>query len=176
MSRSYQKLNEQKPEDIFSDSNKAMTFLELLYLLRPYFWPNEGSDGAIINRIRAVSTWLMVTLSKVCGLCAPFYLASAANYIEQNNFPSSIKPTVIYIALRIAASVFKEMQSLIYVKVSQQAGIELQELVFKHLHTLSLNWHISKKTGNMIECNCYFILPLHVISLCFCIRCYSPFF
>ena len=42
--------------------------------------------------------------------------------------------------LRFCASAFKELQSIIYIKVRQQAAIQLQELTFAHLHKLSLNW------------------------------------
>jgi ATP-binding cassette, subfamily B, heavy metal transporter len=40
---------------------------------------------------------------------------------------------------------------MLYIRVQQQASIELQELTFSHLHKLSLNWHLSKKTGNIVR-------------------------
>ena len=46
---------------------------------------------------------------------------------------------------------FKEMQTLLYVGVKQQASIELQEMTFSHLHSLSLTWHLSKKTGTVMK-------------------------
>ena len=60
---------EQKP------APKAMSFVKLLYVLRPFFWPSKGSDGAFKNRIRAVSTWFAVGLSKASSVYAPFFLA-----------------------------------------------------------------------------------------------------
>ena len=54
---------------------KAMSLLRLLYVLRPFFWPSRGSDGALKNRFRAVSTWFAVGLSKATSIYAPFFLA-----------------------------------------------------------------------------------------------------
>ena len=42
-----------------NSSNKkvcCMSFWELMLVLKPYFWPNEGSDGAVINRLRSTLT------------------------------------------------------------------------------------------------------------------------
>jgi ABC-type transport system involved in Fe-S cluster assembly fused permease/ATPase subunit len=43
------------------------------------------------------------------------------------------------------------MQSMIYLKVKQQANIQLAEQAFTHIHELSMNWHLSKKMGNVIR-------------------------
>ena len=58
---------------------------------------------------------------------------------------------IIYCVLRMCAALFREMQSILYIKVKQQASIQLQELTFTHLHSLSLNWHLSKKTGSVMK-------------------------
>ena len=39
------------------EQKPALTFYELMYVLRPYFWPQSGTDGAFLNRIRSTSTW-----------------------------------------------------------------------------------------------------------------------
>jgi ABC-type transport system involved in Fe-S cluster assembly fused permease/ATPase subunit len=54
---------------------------------------------------------------------------------------------VAFTMLRLGASLLKELQTILYIKVKQQASIELQELTFRHLHELSLNWHLTKKVG-----------------------------
>ena len=59
---------------------RAMSLLQLLYVLRPFFWPSKGSDGALKNRIRAVSTWFAVALSKATSVYAPFYLAGNCDH------------------------------------------------------------------------------------------------
>lgn len=53
--------------------------------------------------------------------------------------------------LQLAASTFKECQSLVYLRVGQAAFVQLSELSFNHLHSLSLDWHLRKKLGEVIR-------------------------
>lgn len=133
------------------DEPRAMTFFELLLVLRPYFWPDEGTDGALINRIRSSATWLMVALSKTSNLMSPYFLAAATNSLTQGRYVEASKYIAYYCSFRAASSLFKELQSIIYLKVKQQANIQLAEQTFAHVHSLSLNWHLSKRMGNVIR-------------------------
>jgi ABC-type multidrug transport system fused ATPase/permease subunit len=128
-----------------------LTLKELLIVLLPYFWPAEGSDGAFINRVRCLSTWLMVALSKTTSLIAPFYISKATNNIVSGRYGAAVHDLIIFSALKLSSQIFKEMQSILYIKVKQQASIQLQELAFSHLLSLSLNWHLSKKTGSVMK-------------------------
>ena len=130
---------------------KALSLWELLVVLRPFFWPNEGSDGAFINRARAMGTWVVVGGSKVCSLLSPYYLSSATNQLVAGNYKTAAVAMIAFSLLRFAAQFLREMQSILYIKVKQQASIELQELTFAHLHSLSLNWHLTKKTGSVMK-------------------------
>eukprot|EP01036_Dinobryon_divergens_P025480 gene25480-34032_t len=129
----------------------GLSWYELFRVLFPYFWPNAGTDGAVINRIRSTSTWLMVALSKTCNLTAPLFLSAATNHLLSGNYPAAATSMICFSVLRFCASAFKELQSIIYIKVKQQASIQLQEITFTHLHRLSLNWHLSKKTGSVMK-------------------------
>ena len=40
---------------------------------------------------------------------------------------------------------------MIYLKVKQQANIQLAHRAFSHIHQLSLNWHLNKKMGNVVR-------------------------
>lgn len=130
---------------------RAMSFFELVYVLRPYFWPDEGTDGALINRVRSSATWVMVILSKASNLISPFFLSAATNALTRGHYSIAAKNVVAYCAFRASSSLFKELQSIIYLKVKQQANIQLAEQTFAHVHSLSLNWHLSKRMGNVIR-------------------------
>ena len=124
---------------------------QLFTVLKPYFWPSKGTDGAFLNRLRALSTYFMITLSKVCSVYAPFMLVTATNALTKGDYYEAAEYIVWFCTLRFLTSFFKEMQSIMYLKVKQQATIELAELTFTHVHTLSLNWHLTKKTGNTVR-------------------------
>ena len=130
---------------------KALTWYELAVILRPFFWPAEGTDGALINRIRSISTWLLVGASKATSVISPLYLLQAVNDLVAQKKAAAFEAIIAYLLLRLASSVFKELQAIVYIKVKQQASIELQELIFSHVHSLSLNWHVKKKIGLIIR-------------------------
>jgi ATP-binding cassette, subfamily B, heavy metal transporter len=130
---------------------KGLTTYELLVILSPYFWPGGRSRTAWWNRLRSTSTWLMVTLSKACNLIAPFYLSYATNDLLAGSYHAAIRSMVAYATLRFSSSLCKELQSILYINVKQQAGIELQTSTFAHLHQLSLQWHVTKKTGSVMK-------------------------
>ncbi|CAE8652573.1 unnamed protein product, partial [Polarella glacialis] len=60
-------------------------------------------------------------------------------------------PLVWYSLLTFLSKALKEAQSLIYIKVQQAAYIEIADTTFAHLHSLSLDWHLKKKLGNVVR-------------------------
>eukprot|EP01039_Chlorochromonas_danica_P002484 gene2484-2722_t len=141
------------PPTIGAESSPStLSLYELFQVLSPYFWPSgEGSDNVWVNRARSSSTWLMVILSKLCSLTAPLFLSQATNALIQQQLSTATWNICFYSGLRLGASVCKEAQSMLYIKVKQQASIQLQVQVFTHLHNLSLQWHLSKKTGSVMK-------------------------
>ena len=139
------------PEDSPMTSPKALTLYELLVVLRPFFWPHEGTDGALVNRVRAISTWVVVGISKACNVYSPFFLQNTVNQLVSGNRQKAFQEFIAYVLLVLAGSVFNQLQSVLYIRVNQQASIELQEYTFSHIHSLSLNWHLTKKTGTVIR-------------------------
>ena len=53
----------------------------------------------------------------------------------------------MYSIITFVGTLFKEGQSLFYMRVAQVAFIQLAETSFDHLHSLSLDWHLRKKLG-----------------------------
>jgi hypothetical protein len=70
-----------------AEEPKKLTFYQLMVVLRPFFWPAEGTDGALVNRIRAVSTWFMVGASKACSLISPLFLLVAVSHFILQLYP-----------------------------------------------------------------------------------------
>jgi len=144
-------LSSETAEENKPEQTTVEYFKDLFVVLKPYFWPDEGTDGAWINRLRSTATWVLVCCSKVCSLMAPLYIALATNCLIALNLKCCLTNLVYYCSLRFLTNFFKEMQGLVYLKVKQQASIQLAEQTFAHLHSLSLSWHLNKKMGNVIR-------------------------
>ncbi|KAL7469682.1 hypothetical protein ACHAXS_009936 [Conticribra weissflogii] len=123
----------------------------LLTILKPYFWPDATATSATLNRIRAITTWICVGLSKACSLAAPILLGRASTALTRGDYDYAIRYAVFYSLTQFASSTCKEMQSLVYLKVAQAAFVQLSEVSFNHLHSLSLDWHLRKKLGEVIR-------------------------
>lgn len=141
------------PKIIAKEGKKAkLTMRTLLTILKPYFWPHATATSAAINRARAITTWLCVAAAKACSLSAPIYLGKALTALTRSNYQLTIRCAVYYCLLQLASMVFKECQSLVYLYVGQAAFVQLSEESFKHLHSLSMDWHLIKKLGEVIRC------------------------
>ena len=100
------------------------------------------------------STLLFVILSKVCTVVAPLVLASAADAVaarDNNSVQKAIRMSLYYALLTFTGKVMKECQSLAYLNVQKYAFIDLSSDTFAHLHSLSLQWALSKKMGEVVR-------------------------
>lgn len=104
-----------------------------------------------MNRVRAILTWVCVILSKAANLVAPLFLGWASTAITRQQYGEAIYYSIIYAIIGFAGSAFREGQSLIYLKVAQAAFVQLSEVAFSHLHSLSLDWHLKKKLGEVLR-------------------------
>jgi len=141
-----------KPKVQVKDGKKVKLNKRALFIiLKPYFWPNATSTSATLNRIRALTTWLCVICAKACSLTAPIFLGTASTALTRGDYDTAIRYSFYYALLQLAASTFKECQSLVYLRVGQAAFVQLSEVSFNHLHSLSLDWHLRKKLGEVIR-------------------------
>jgi ABC-type transport system involved in Fe-S cluster assembly fused permease/ATPase subunit len=56
---------------------------------------------------------------------------------------------VAYGALRLSTSLFTELRELIFAKATEGAARSISLQVFRHLHALSLRFHLERQTGGM---------------------------
>lgn len=136
-----------------SDHQKKarLSMKAVLTVLKPYFWPDATANSAFLNRLRALATWAFVVAGKACGLLAPIYIGRASTDLARGRYTDCIRNVVWYCLLTLAAAVCREAQSLVYLRVAQAAFVQLAELSFRHLHSLSLDWHLRKKLGEVVR-------------------------
>ncbi len=56
---------------------------------------------------------------------------------------------VAYAVVRLSTSLFTELREILFSKVTESAVRELALKVFRHLHSLSLRFHLERQTGGM---------------------------
>jgi len=144
-------LSEEGNVETAQSKNSTLSSSAIATLLKPYVWPDKTADSAIMNRARAIMTWACVILSKVCNLSAPILLGKASTALAHQDYTKTIYLSTGYAAVQFLGSMFKEGQSLVYLRVAQAAFVQLSETTFVHLHRLSLDWHLQKKLGEVMR-------------------------
>ena len=118
-------------------------------LLAPFLWPKNKFS----LKIRVILAILCLVLSKATNLITPPILGRAVDSLTELSqglnmytlVPLSL--IVAYGLARVATKLFGELRNAVFSKVSQHAIRQLTLNTFKHLHSLSLQFHLNRKTG-----------------------------
>ena len=118
-------------------------------LLAPFLWPKNK----LSLKIRVILAILCLVLSKATNLITPPILGRAVDSLTELSqglnmytlVPLSL--IVAYGLARVATKLFGELRNAVFSKVSQHAIRQLTLNTFKHLHSLSLQFHLNRKTG-----------------------------
>ena len=117
----------------------------------PYLWP-EGHPGL---KARVVFALVALVLSKVVTVAAPYAFKYATDALTGKADAATTAVTVIvffvlaYGVARIMMVLLAQIRDAIFAKVSQRAVRELAVRTFRHLHALSLKFHLERRTGGL---------------------------
>ena len=129
--------------------NKQKTYLKTFKLLFPFLWPNKRSD----LRKRVSLALVCLILAKVASVYTPLILGRAVDSLTELSSGINllmlipIALIISYGVARIASLTFEGMRDALFSKVSQHAIREVSLTIFKHLHSLSLQFHLNRQTG-----------------------------
>ena len=133
----------------FSFMNKQKTYLKTFKLLFPFLWPNKRSD----LRRRVSLALICLILAKVASVYTPLILGRSVDSLTELSSGVNllmlipIALIISYGVVRIASLTFEGMRDALFSKVSQHAIREVSLTIFKHLHSLSLQFHLNRQTG-----------------------------
>ena len=122
---------------------------QTISLLKPFLWPKNNSS--LKNRV--LLAILCLLLAKAASLGTPPILGYAVDSLtevsEGINLYMFVPLALIvsYGFVRISSIVFGELRNAIFSKVTQRAISQLTLNTFKHLHSLSLQFHLGRQTG-----------------------------
>ncbi len=129
---------------------KESTTKEIFLFLKPYLWLNLSKKF----RIFFIFCLIFLILAKLATLITPLILGETIDSLSAiNNNQIGINFTIIFALIisyglaKISSLAFNEFKDSLFSFVSQSATKEIALIVFKHLHALSLDFHLSRKTG-----------------------------
>ena len=124
------------------------TDFQNLRRMSPYVWEYRG---------RVLVALASLLLSKLAVVAVPLILKAIVDSLDVPADKASEELALVlplglllgYGALRLASSFFNEMRDAVFARVRYHAMRRLTNKVLKHLHDLSLRFHLERKTGNI---------------------------
>ncbi|MEO8408729.1 MAG: ABC transporter transmembrane domain-containing protein, partial [Oxalobacteraceae bacterium] len=117
-----------------------------LKTLFPYLW---------VYKWRVIFALLFLVGAKLANVGVPLVLKALIDHMTRSPSQSQallVLPLGILVAygvLRMATTLFTELREFIFAKVTQRAVRTIALRVFRHLHALSLRFHLNRQTGGM---------------------------
>ena len=118
-------------------------------LLLPFFWPAGRKD----LKARVVVAVVSLVMAKLANLTVPLILGRAVDTLSSLEdqmgllFGIPIAALAAYGLARFSYVVFNEIRDAVFSRVSQHAVRQVAIKVFNHLHSLSIRFHLERKTG-----------------------------
>jgi len=111
-------------------------------LLLPYLWEFKG---------RVVVALVFLVSAKLANVGVPLVLKEVVDRLDAATavllLPLAL--LVAYGMLRLSTTLFAELRDVVFVRVTQRAIRRIALTVFRHLHGLSLRFHLERQTGGV---------------------------
>jgi len=125
-----------------------------LGLLLPNVWPSKS----IPLQIRVFACLLILVAGRIVNPYVPIYSKKIVNSLSEGSAWGVVAgQVVVYTALRYlqgsggGSGLLNSMRSFLWLRVQQYTNRNIQLKLFSHLHSLSLRWHLSRKTGEVLR-------------------------
>ena len=140
--------------DALSTEKPKGSFSVLLRFL-PMLWPKDSLE----LRFRVVVAVLLVLAGKAIGLAVPYALkwvvdAMSAKPVAATGEAAAQAVMLLvlaYAGARLGSVLFDNLRNAIFEKVGQDAARRLAARVFRHVHSLSLRFHLERRTGSLTK-------------------------
>jgi len=153
-------MNSTPPEPVQSPAQASL--YATFFRLWPYLWPHGRKD----LQQRVFIAFALLVLAKVTTMVVPFtykWATDALVAITETSDTTSVAPgdalhwlwgaplllTALYGLTRIAMALFTQIRDGLFAKVAMHAVRRIASQLFAHLHSLSLNFHLERKTGGL---------------------------
>jgi ATP-binding cassette subfamily B protein len=135
-----------KQPGCFRDELRAVT------ALAPYLWPRQAPG----LRLRVVLALVLLVVGRFVNIAVPFLYRHAVDALA----PAKAAPLAAAVLVpaaailaygfaRVAAQACTELRNAVFARVGQRAVRQLALAAFRHVHTLSLGFHLERRTGGL---------------------------
>lgn len=129
--------------------------MQTLHSLWPYIWPSDRKD---LKR-RVGYAMVALLFGKLANVFTPYFFKWATDALADPTAVDGIGPVgwlsvpvllvLAYALGRIVNTGFEQLRDAIFAKVGQHAVRKLSDETFRHMHNLSLRFHLQRRTGGL---------------------------
>lgn len=115
---------------------------QLISTLAPY---------VLAYKYRVIAALICLVLAKIANVSVPLALKEIVDAVSptQQVVILPLALLLAYGALRLSTVLFAELRDVVFVKVTRRATRKIAIKVFRHLHGLSLRFHLDRQTGGI---------------------------
>jgi len=132
---------------------KDKKYFKTFKLLLPYLWPKKRND----LKTRVSFAVAALILAKIASVSTPLVLGRAVNSLTELSAGTNLfmlVPVALivgYGVARIISFTFIAVRDALFSKVSQHSIRQISLSMFKHLHNLTLEFHLNRQTGALAK-------------------------
>lgn len=114
----------------------------VLRMLVPYLAEFKG---------RVALAVVLLVIAKLANISVPLVMKDIVDRLSpaQAVLTVPLALLVAYGVLRLSSTLFAELRDIVFIKVTQRAARRIALSVFRHLHALSLRFHLERQTGGV---------------------------
>ena len=133
--------------DATAELPKDKGSFSILWRFLPMLWPKGEPE----LRLRVVVALVLVLVGKAISLVMPFAYKAVVDAMSGDKaaFGAVVMLVFAYAAARFGAVLTDNLRNAIFEKVGQDAARRLAARVFRHIHSLSLRFHLERRTGSL---------------------------
>ncbi len=115
---------------------------QTLSQLAPYLW---------LHKWRVLLSFASLIAAKLANVGVPIVFKEMIDTLSDAEIALGLPVLLLllYGALRFANSLFTELREILFARVTQEAVRRISLEVFRHLHALSMRFHLERQTGGM---------------------------
>ena len=120
-----------------------------LWRFLPMLWPK----GQLELKLRVIAAMVLVLAGKAAVLLMPFAYKAVIDRMSGPRVGFAMVAALVaaYATARFAGVLSDNLRNALFEKVGQHAARKLAATVFRHVHDLSLRFHLERRTGSLTK-------------------------
>lgn len=144
-------------QNLSEDQENQSTFRNALQKMRtllPFLWPKKD----FFLQFRVIFCFVLLIGGRVINLYVPIYNKKIVDSLSERPLMFRWDWVLVYVGFKFlqgggtgSMGLLNNLRSFLWIRIQQYTTREIEVELFRHLHSLSLRWHLNRKTGEVLR-------------------------